>query len=284
LAGKSKDGWFNFAPSEDVGARTPTSLVSASIKTEPLKSMNLKPTYQSLCRFAACTCLGILAGCATTNQSGTSATTAGTMSGGALPSKYRAADGRPIEIGKSSESGDGLSFKEPHMDKCWLAKGFNFTGYDVLYIAPTISTLKVHDDEQMPFELAKSKLPQEFARFLQMSGAFPSVVLNESDIKPGAKALKLENTIIEYSKGGGGARYFVGLYGGGQPVLKVQGNMTDSGKPVFTFEARRSGVSAGARMTGAFMKDEDIQIEDIRSLALDVSDFVAAISGKYQPR
>jgi hypothetical protein len=60
--------------------------------------------------------------------------------------------------------------------------------------------------------------------------------------------------------------------------------MTDGDKAVFTFEARRSGVSAGARMVGAFMKDEDIQIQDIRSMTLDLTDFMAAIAGKYQPK
>ena len=108
--------------------------------------------------------------------------------------------------------------------------------------------------------------------------------MQESEIKPGAKVLRLENTITEYSKGGGAARYFAGLYGAGQPMLKVQGKMTDGDKTLFNFEARRSGVSGGARMTGAFMKDEDIQIEDIRSMTLDLSDFMAAIAGKYESK
>ena len=30
-----------------------------------------------------------------------------------------------------------------------------------------------------------------------------------------------------------------------------------------------------------FMKDEDIQIQDIRSFTLDCADFVSAISGKF---
>jgi hypothetical protein len=60
--------------------------------------------------------------------------------------------------------------------------------------------------------------------------------------------------------------------------------MVAGDKAVFTYEARRSGVSAGARMSGAFMKDEDIQLEDIRSFSLDLADFVSAISGKFQPR
>jgi hypothetical protein len=67
-------------------------------------------------------------------------------------------------------------------------------------------------------------------------------------------------------------------------VLRVQGRMTEGDKPVFTFEARRSGTSAGARMTGVFMKDEDIQIEDIRSIVLDLTDFMAAVAKMYQPR
>jgi hypothetical protein len=50
-------------------------------------------------------------------------------------------------------------------------------------------------------------------------------------IKPGAKVLKLHNPVTEYSKGGGAARYFAGLYGVGQPVLRVDGKMVDGDKP-----------------------------------------------------
>ena len=94
--------------------------------------------------------------------------------------------------------------------------------------------------------------------------------------------MRLENTITEYAKGGGAARYFAGLYGAGQPVLRVEGKASDASKALFTYEGRRSGVSAGARMTGAFMKDVDIQLEDIRSMALDLTDFMA-ITAKKAP-
>jgi hypothetical protein len=109
------------------------------------------------------------------------------------------------------------------------------------------------------------------------------VVTRESDLVPGTRTLKLENTITEFTKGGGAARYFVGLYGGGQPVLRVRGKATEGDKTVFSFEARRSGVSADARLGGVFMKDEDIQVQDIRSLVLDLTDFMAALGGKYTP-
>jgi hypothetical protein len=189
-----------------------------------------------------------------------------------------------VDIGKSSpaESG-GLNYKNPQLEKCWLAGGFDFNGYDTLYIAPVLSTAKFHQEnpeEVKVHDLAKENLVAELARKINAKKIFNNVVTRESDLKPDVKSLKLENTITEFTKGGGAARYFVGLYGGGQPVLRVQGKMTDGDKPVFTFEARRSGVSAGARMSGVFMKDEDIQMEDIRSMVLDLTDFMAIIAKK----
>ncbi|HET7625869.1 MAG TPA: hypothetical protein VFM25_11450 [Verrucomicrobiae bacterium] len=216
------------------------------------------------------------AGCATTKQnSGASAKKSH------FPKRYVSTDGRDVRIGKSVAADGGWVFREPHMNNCWIATNFNFNGYDTLYIAPTLSTATFHDDEARPHELAKENLVIELNRELGSKNIFPKIVTDDSQIPPGAHALKLENTIVEYSKGGGAARYWVGLYGGGQPVLRVRGKMTDGDQTVFTYEARRSGVSAGARTIGAFMKDEDIQLEDIRSMSLDLSDFMAAIAGKY---
>ena len=222
-------------------------------------------------------------GCASDRGS----TSAGTASP-AAPSRFIASDGRTIEIGKASPANEGTRYNNPHMehDKCWIASGFNFNGYDTLYIAPTLSTAKFPDkpEDTKVHDLAKSNLPFELARLIGAAKIFGAVVTQESDIKPGAKVLKMENTITEFNKGGGAGRYFAGLYGGGQPVLRVQGTASDGGKPMFTYELRRSGTSAGARLNGAFMKDEDIQIEDIRSMSVDLTDFMAAIAGKYQPK
>jgi hypothetical protein len=84
----------------------------------------------------------------------------------------------------------------------------------------------------------------------------------------------MDNTIFEYEKGGGGARYFAGLYGGGQPVLKVRGEFLDGEKALCKFEASRSGESAGARLGGVFLSDKEIQQNDVNDLALDMSDFI----------
>jgi hypothetical protein len=246
-------------------------------------------TSQSIHLFSSVALLSATAlfnGCATTDNSSTTAgnnSAAQSAIASHVPVKYKADDGRTIEIGRGTADTGGWSFKEPHLDKCWIADGFDFKGYDVLYIAPTLSTAKFHDDEVMTHQLLMQRLPLELALSLAATGIFTNVVTKETDIKPGARVLKLENTILEYSKGGGGARFWVGLYGGGQPMFRVHGIMTEGDKTMFDFVGRRSGVSAGAHVNGAFMKDEDIQSEDIRSLVLDLTDFVSAIAGKYPP-
>ena len=226
----------------------------------------------------------LLSGCASSSDKSGSANSPAP----ATPNRFVATDGRTIDIGKASPAEGGTRYSNPHMEKekCWVANGFDFNGYDTVYIAPTLSTAKFPDkpEDSKVHELAKNNLPAELARALKGTGIFANIVTQESEIKPGAKVLKMENTITEFNKGGGAGRYFAGLYGGGQPVLRVQGRMTDGGKPMFTYELRRSGTSAGARMGGVFMKDEDIQIEDIRSMVLDLTDFVAAVARKYQPK
>jgi hypothetical protein len=219
----------------------------------------------------------VIAGCASTGGESS------TGSGAQPSSKFKLADGRTVDIGKSSPAEGGANYKNPHLEKCWLADGFDFNGYDTLYIAPVLSTAKFHQEnpeEVKVRDLAKENLVAELTRKINAKKIFNNVVTRESDLKPDVKSLKLESTITEFTKGGGAARYFVGLYGGGQPVLRVQGKMTGADKPLFTFEARRSGVSAGARMSGVFMKDEDIQMEDIRSMVLDLTDFMAIVAKK----
>jgi hypothetical protein len=238
---------------------------------------------RSLLKLTALGTAFAVAGCSSTSDKSSSATTAGQTS-----SKAKAEDGRTVDIGKSSPaSGGGVNYKNPHMEKCWVTDGFDFNGYDTLYIAPTLSTAKFdtkNKEEVKVHELAKENLVKELASLISARKIFANVVTRDADIKPEAKTLKLENTITDFTKGGGAARYFAGLYGAGQPVLRVQGRMAEGDKALFTFEARRSGVSSGARMGGAYMKDEDIQIQDIHSMALDLTDFMSVIAGKYPRR
>ncbi|HTA30340.1 MAG TPA: hypothetical protein VK731_07635 [Candidatus Cybelea sp.] len=228
--------------------------------------------------------LAIAAGCATDDKtsSSTSANSSATPAqAGDSPAsgemRFKATDGRTVSIGTCRASDGGRAFKDPHMDKCWIADGFTFTGDDVIYIAPVTSVVKVHDDEVPIQQIAEDNLVKELKEQLAEKGIIPRVVTDESAAR-GRKVLKLTETIIEYSKGGGGARYFVGLYGGGQPRIKVEGVLTEGDKTVFTYTMFRTSHTGGA-----FTKDEDIQAREIHYLVTDLTDFMAAIEGKYTP-
>lgn len=196
---------------------------------------------------------------------------------------FKATGDRTITIGSWKADNGGRSFKEPHMDKCWIADGFDFNGYDVIYIAPVTSTAKIHDDEASLQKIAEDNLRTILQRKIVAKGFAGQVTVDEPAVKPGEKVLKISNTIIELGKGSSTGRLFVGLYGGAQPHIKVEGVMTDGNKTVFTYTMSRSGVSASAHTDGSSMKDEEIQAQDIESLALDLTDFMAAIAGKYPP-
>src|SRR5262249_44722809 len=104
----------------------------------------------------------VLTGCSSTGDTsgGSAKSSAPTRQ---VPSKYIADEGRTIEIGRSSPTDGGLAFKEPHLTKCWIADGFDFKGYQLLYVAPSTSTAKVHDDEQRLLDWTKQTLPSELS-------------------------------------------------------------------------------------------------------------------------
>ena len=225
----------------------------------------------------------LVAGCASSGLR-QSASPGPEQTGERQANKFRAMDGRTIEIGRATPANGGRSFRNPHLDKCWVADGFTFTGYDTLFIAPIVCTAKLKEDEHDRLQFAGQQLPIKLIHFLQPKGIFPKIVMDESQIEPGARVLKFENTIIDYSKGSGAARYFAGLYGAGQPMIRVEGKLVEGDKPLFSYEARRSGTSFGARMGGASIGGEQIQAEDVHSMMLDLTDFMAAIAGTYEPK
>src|SRR4051812_3087786 len=104
-----------------------------------------KPNPITLCALSLTAVTIAFTGCETTSPKGDSTTAAAPTGGSHFPVRYQTTDGHLISIGKSSAADNGWAFKQPHMDKCWIADGFTFTGYDTLYIAPTLSTAKFHD-------------------------------------------------------------------------------------------------------------------------------------------
>jgi Domain of unknown function (DUF4410) len=167
--------------------------------------------------------------------------------------------------------------KDKDIQGVWLAPGFNFKGYDVLSIGETDFKAVERSNEVKERAAAMIAVQSQLVATISATKLFSTVTTNE--LPAGTHGLKLTNTIIEYEKGGGAARYFAGLYGAGQPVIKVRGQFFDGGKLVCVYEIRRSGESGGARMFGGFMGDLGIQANDIRDLAVDLADFMKRTAG-----
>jgi hypothetical protein len=108
---------------------------------------------------------------------------------------------------------DSVAYREdPHLQRVWLIDGVSFQTYDAVLIGETRSqTVNVNTDGLENLAWARGVVRNEVAAALKARNAVPAVVLNEADLRPGARVLRLENTIVEYEKGGGGARFFAGI-------------------------------------------------------------------------
>lgn len=201
---------------------------------------------------------------------------------GDIAKYYQTTDNRNICIGKNEAQSGGRLFKEPHMDLAWIADGFDFNGYDTLYIAPVIATAKVPEQDAVLEQVTGEAYRQRLKTVIESKKIFTNVVMEEAAIKPGAKVLKLTNTIVNYSRGNETRRYWGGIFGAGQPDLNISGVATDGDKEVFIFKIRRSGTSFAAFSDPGNLRNEYLQRLDIGSMLLDLTDFIAAIAGKYK--
>lgn len=193
-----------------------------------------------------------IAGCATDSDSGSTSATKSTIVSGVGPDTVKLK-------------------KDKDIQGVWLAPGFNFKGYDALFVEPTLYSGEVRNNEVHEREMAIRDVQSAIVSSLQATKLFPMV--SAGSPTGTGKALRLSNTIIKFEKGGGGARYFAGLYGAGQPHVRVRGEVFDGNKLVCVYEVERSGEGAGARMWGVFKSDENILGNDIADLASDLADF-----------
>jgi hypothetical protein len=224
--------------------------------------------------------LGLTAGCASSSSPGAPQSTAAPpvqpATAGPGPAVAAPAQGAPAPPAQPSTAAGGDALREEkHLGKVWLAPGFDFKAYDTLLITETGADVpRLNPDGAANLEWARGMLQAELAAALQARKLF-TVVTSPADVKPGSRVLRLDNTIVEYEKGGGGARFFAGLYGAGHPVIKVRGQATAGDRPLFLYEARRSSESGWSWAFGGYRSDTAIQEEDIRDLAQDLADFVA---------
>jgi hypothetical protein len=171
---------------------------------------------------------------------------------------------------------DSIAYRDDQdLQRVWLAEGTTFQSYNALFVGEIqTNVVNVNPDGVDNLAWARGLLRDQIDTALRAKSLFATVAVNEADLKPGTRILRLGSTIVEYEKGGGGARFFAGLYGAGQPVIRVRGRVTDGDRLVFAFEARRSGDSGLARVFGGYRSDKVIQEEDIRDLAQDLADYM----------
>ena len=170
--------------------------------------------------------------------------------------------------------------KDRNIQGVWLADGFNLKGYQTLYLTPIVFAGVERDNEVDIRATAMQELPDELVTSFRDTKLFATVTTKSEDVKSKAKTLKLDNTIIEFSKGSGVARHFGGPFGaGGQPVIKVRGQIYDGDKLVCVYEIKRSGESFESRAYGEAISSEDIQRNDIRVLARDLGYFFQRTAG-----
>lgn len=230
--------------------------------------------------------LGLAAGCASSSQPASSQSTASqpAQPPAAAPKPAAAAPApaasQPSAPSAVATAGGGVTLREEKdFGQVWLALGFAFKGYDTLLVTETRAEVpKLNPDGAENLAWARGVVRNELVAAIQERKLF-TVVTSPGDVKPGSRVLRLDSTIIEYEKGGGGARFFAGIYGAGHPVIKVRGQLTEADRPLFVYEARRSSVATTARIFGGYRSDKAIQEEDIKDLAKAVGDFMARTKG-----
>ena len=182
----------------------------------------------------------------------------------------------PPTVTSTTTDRDGIAYRnDADLQRVWLADGFSVKRYQtVLVVEPRTDVPKLNPDGKENLQWARGLLRDEVVKALRAKRVFPAIALTPTEVPAGARSLRMETTIVEYEKGGGGARFFAGAYGAGQPVIRVRGRVLDGDRPVFAFDARRSGDSGLSRAFGGYRGDRAIQEEDIRDLAVDLADFL----------
>jgi len=120
----------------------------------------------------------------------------------------------------------GVTYKhDKDLQKVWLANGFDFNGYDALYVDDTKQDLAkpLNSEDEKQLEWAKSELQRQFVGHIGGKNVFKLVTADKSKLDANQKTLTMENTVIEYGRGNGAARFWAGEFGAGQPLIRVQG-------------------------------------------------------------
>lgn len=168
---------------------------------------------------------------------------------------------------------------EGNVQGYWAAEDFKLKNYDSVQIEPTAFAAIERDNEGEMRAMATRAIPEQIAAKFRETSLFANVYLPGEQPKAGGSLLRLSNTITEFSQGGNVGRIFGGVFGAGQPVVKVQGRFLDGDRVVFVYELRRSSESDEDKFLGGGKSNEEIQRNDIKVLANDLVQLLRGTAG-----
>jgi hypothetical protein len=184
-----------------------------------------------------------------------------------------------VAADKSASGGSEKRFrKTDKLDKVWLAEGFDFTGYDTLLVeeAKVDGSVKAKDEKEADrLSLAQGTLARNFALAIEGRKIFKNVTTKESEVPKEGKSLRMQPTILKFSRGSSAARYGVG-FGAGMPYIKVNVRILEMGtdKPLFECELdeRADWFAAG------YASSRSLQSGASMELTEDVAAFMARVA------
>ena len=178
---------------------------------------------------------------------------------------------------KPSKTG-GITYKRTEtIDKVWIAEGFDFHGYDTIVVEPVVAASAVtpkDDKEKERLEMARQGLQRDLKGAIEFAAIVPNVAVAAQG---GAtnKALRLENEILEFSRGSSALRFGVG-FGAGSPYLKLRGTIKDgaSGNSLLIYELDETGdwFAGGFSSSSTLQRNAGTEmVDDIMNLLTKVA-------------
>jgi hypothetical protein len=175
----------------------------------------------------------------------------------------------------------GVTYKRTDsIDKVWIAEGFDFSGYDTLVVESIAANgVKPRDDkEKERLDFARQSLQRDLKGAIEYAAIIPQVV-GTTPTAGTNKTLRLENEILEFSRGSSAMRIGIG-FGAGSPYLKLRGAVKDgaTGKELLIYELDETGDWFG----GGFSSSRTLQRHAGTELADDITSLLTQVA-RRQP-
>jgi hypothetical protein len=178
---------------------------------------------------------------------------------------------------EKSADATGVTYKRTDaIDKVWIAEGFDFSGYDTLVIEPIAANgVRPKDDkEKERLEFARQSLQRDLKGAIEAAAIVPEVV-GAAPASGTNKTLRLENEIVEFSRGSSALRFGVG-FGAGSPYMKLRGTVKDgaSGKDllIYALDETADWFASGFSSSRTLQRNAGTElVDDITGLLTQVA-------------